>query len=168
MQDKHPIAFESRKLNETERRYMVQEKDMMVIVNCLRTWRHYLLGYKFVVKTDNVDTSYFQSQKNITPKLARWKDFLAEFDHVLEYKPGGGNVVADALSRKSKLAAITTAHCDIQDAIRDGMQHDPDVKKLMEVATQGKTRRFCVEVGFLLTTDWRFYVPKVWSIIRPS
>nr|XP_016433941.1 PREDICTED: uncharacterized protein LOC107760410 [Nicotiana tabacum] len=59
MQDKHPITFESRKLNETERRYTVQEKEMTAIVHCLRTWRHYLLGSRFVVKTDNVATSYF-------------------------------------------------------------------------------------------------------------
>ena len=70
---------------------------MTAIVHCLRTWRHYLLGSKFVVKTDNVATSYFQSQKKITPKQARMQDFLAEFEYNLEYKPGKGNVVADAL-----------------------------------------------------------------------
>lgn len=123
MQDRHPIAFESRKLNETEWRYTVQKKEMTVIVHCLRTWRHYLLGSKFLVKTDNVATSYFQSQKKLIPNQARWQDFLVEFDYELEYKPGKGNVVADALSRKSELADITTTHCDIQDAIKDGLQH---------------------------------------------
>nr|CAN73718.1 hypothetical protein VITISV_010227 [Vitis vinifera] len=44
MQERHPIAFESRKLNDTERRYTVQEKEMTAIIHCLRTWRHYLLG----------------------------------------------------------------------------------------------------------------------------
>ena len=77
MQKKHPIAFESRKLNEAEQRYTVQEKEMTAIVHCLRTWRHYLLGSKFLVKTDNVATSYFQSQKKITPKQARWQDFIS-------------------------------------------------------------------------------------------
>ena len=37
MQDRHPIAFESRKLNDTERRYTVQEKEMIAIIHCLRT-----------------------------------------------------------------------------------------------------------------------------------
>ena len=91
----------------------MQENVMTVIVHCLRMWRHYLIGSKFVVKTNNVATSYFNSQKNITPKQDRWQDFLAEFDYNLEYKQGRGNVVADALCRKSDLAAITTAHCDI-------------------------------------------------------
>ena len=77
-----------------------------------------------MVKTDNVATRYFYSQKKITPKQSRCQDFLAEFDYNLEYKPGRGNVLADALSRKSELASITT-HCDFQDAIKDGMQHDP-------------------------------------------
>ena len=119
-----------------------------------------------MVKTDNIATSYFQSQKKITSKQARWQDFLAEFDYVLEYKPGRGNVVADALSRKYELASITTAHCDIQDAIKYGMQHDPKAKKQMELAAQGKTWRFWIENGFLLTTGRRVYVPKFGSIRR--
>ena len=70
MQDGHPVAFENRKLNDTERRYTVQEKEMTAVVHCLRTWRHYLLGSRFMVKTDNVATSYFQSQKKLSPKQA--------------------------------------------------------------------------------------------------
>ncbi|CAA0835666.1 Unknown protein [Striga hermonthica] len=63
MQERHPIAFESRKLNDTERRYTVQEKEMTAIIHCLRVWPHYLLGAHFSIKTDNVATSYFQTQK---------------------------------------------------------------------------------------------------------
>lgn len=51
MQEEHPIAFESWKLNDTKRKYMVREKEMMVVIHCLRTWRHYLLDAKFKVKT---------------------------------------------------------------------------------------------------------------------
>ncbi|GKE34188.1 zinc finger, CCHC-type containing protein, partial [Tanacetum coccineum] len=78
MHDGHPIAFESRKLNETERKYTVQEKEMMAVVHCLRIWRHYLLGSRFVIKTDNIDTSYFQTQKKLSPKQARWRAILKE------------------------------------------------------------------------------------------
>jgi len=42
MQEGHPMAYESRKLNDTERRYTVQEKEMTAVVHCLRAWRHYL------------------------------------------------------------------------------------------------------------------------------
>ncbi|KAH0712516.1 hypothetical protein KY289_008475 [Solanum tuberosum] len=137
MQDRHPIAFESHKLNETEQRYTVQEKEMTAIIHCLCT--------------------YFQSQKKITPKQARWQNF-PEFDYVLEYKLGRGNVEADTLSGK--------------DAIKDDMQHDLKSMKLMELAAQGKTRRSWVEDGLLLTSGRRVYVPNFgsikWRIIKKS
>ncbi|KAF7821490.1 Transposon Ty3-I Gag-Pol polyprotein [Senna tora] len=127
------------KLNDAERRYTVQEKEMTVVVHCLRTWRHYLLGSKFVVKTDNVATSYFLSQKKLTAKQARWQDFLAEFDFVTEFKPRKANFVADSLSRKAELAAITTS--------------------------QSKTRRFWLEDGVLVTKGSRTYIP-TWQGLR--
>ncbi|CAA0813273.1 Uncharacterized mitochondrial protein AtMg00860 [Striga hermonthica] len=36
MKERHAIAFDSRKLNDTERRYTVQEKEMTTIIHCLR------------------------------------------------------------------------------------------------------------------------------------
>ena len=121
MQKRRPIAFESRKLNDTERRYTVQEKEMTTIIHCLRTWRRYLLGSHFIVKIDNVATSYFQTEKNLSPKQARWQDFLAEFDYTLEYKQGTANHVADALSRKAELAAMTSQpEGEMVDLIKEG------------------------------------------------
>lgn len=56
---------------------------------------------------NDIATSYFQSQKKLSPKLARWYDFLAEFDYVLKYKPSKVNIVVNTLSRKGGLATIT-------------------------------------------------------------
>lgn len=44
MQNGHPVAYESRNLNDRERNYSVHEKEMTGIVHYLRTWGHYLLG----------------------------------------------------------------------------------------------------------------------------
>lgn len=159
MQARHPIAFESRKLSETERRYTVQEKEMTAVVHCLRVWRHYLLGAHFLVLTDNVATSFFQSQKKLSPKQARWQDFLAEFDFTLAYKPGTANVVADALSRKACLAAVSRAEGDLVQRIRAGLPMDPTAKGLMEQAAEGKTRRFWCDSGLLYTKGNRLFVP---------
>ena len=101
LQDGHPVAYESRKLQDRERRYPVHEKEMTAIIHCLHVWRHYLVGKPFVVKTDNVAASYFASQPKLSAKQARWQDFLAEFDMTLEYRPGKLNAMADALSRKA-------------------------------------------------------------------
>ena len=168
MQEGHPIAFESRKLNDTERRYTVQEKEMTAIVHCLRVWRHYLLGSHFVILTDNVATSYFQTQKKLSPKQARWQDFLAEFDYRLEYKPGKANVVADALSRKAELVTLSMSQpkSDLVMRIKEGLQQDPLAKDLLGKVLEGKTRRFWQEEGILLTKGDRLFVPRWGNLWR--
>ncbi|KAJ8764799.1 hypothetical protein K2173_010264 [Erythroxylum novogranatense] len=102
----HPVAFESRKLNGAEQRYSTYEKEMLAMVHCLDTWRVYLLGTRFVVRTDNVANKFFRTQKKLSAKQARWQEFLAEYDFVWEHKLGRHNNVADALSRKEVFAAF--------------------------------------------------------------
>ena len=166
MQERCPVAFESRKLNDKEMRYTVQEKEMSDIIHCLRTWRHYLLGTHFIVKTDNVAISYFQTQKNLSPKQARWQDFLADFDYTLEYKPGVANHIVDALSCNAELASMTShPQGEMVDLIKEDLQHDPVAKSLITLAHEGKTRRFWVEDDLLYIKGKRLYVHK-WGSIR--
>ncbi|GJS85676.1 putative nucleotidyltransferase, ribonuclease H [Tanacetum coccineum] len=131
MQDGHPIAFEIQKLNDTERR--------------------------FVIETDNIATSYFQTQKKLSPKQARWQYFLHEFDYQLEYKPEKANVIADALSRKAEFAAITQAQLFLQDRIKEGLEHDPLAKKIIAFAKDGRTQRFWLKGDMLFTKGDRLY-----------
>ena len=56
-----PVAFESRKLNDAEQRYSTHEKEMVAVVHCLQVWRVYLLGTRFVVRTDNVANTFFKT-----------------------------------------------------------------------------------------------------------
>ena len=171
MQDGHPIAYESRKLKDAERRYTVHEREMTAIVYCLRTWRHYFLGAEFVVKTDNVAMSYFQTQKKLTPKQARWQMFLAEFDFALEYKVGKTNVVVDALSRRVELtvACVEPSEVHLEGAllsrIREGTQQDPTAQHLVSLAQAGKTRRFWLQDDLLVTKGGLIFVPR-WESLR--
>ncbi|KAL2235471.1 UNVERIFIED_CONTAM: Transposon Tf2-12 polyprotein [Sesamum indicum] len=106
MQDGHPVAFESRKLKDAERRYSVHEKELLAVVHYVRLWRHYLLGSPFVVRTDNTAVSHFMSQPKLTSRQARWQELLLEFHFVLEYRAGSSNHAADALSRRADLANL--------------------------------------------------------------
>ncbi|KAL0368101.1 UNVERIFIED_CONTAM: Transposon Ty3-G Gag-Pol polyprotein [Sesamum calycinum] len=100
VQDKDPVAFESRKLKDAELRYSTHEKEMTAVIHCLDAWRHYLLGTKYMVVTDNVANTYFKTQRKLSPKQARWQEFLGEFDFEWVHRPGKHNDVADALRRK--------------------------------------------------------------------
>ena len=144
MQEGHPIAFESRKLNETECRYTVKKKEKTAIIHCLQVWRHYLLGSHFTIMMDNVATRYFQTQKKLSPKQARWQDFPVEFDYRLEYKLGKTNVVADALSQKVELATLSMSQLnyDLVSHIKECLQQNPLTKDLLGNVLEGKTKRF--------------------------
>ena len=70
VQEGHLVAFESRKLNAAEQRYNAHEKEMTAVIHCLETWKHYLMGTRFVVVTDNVANTFFKTQKKLTAKQA--------------------------------------------------------------------------------------------------
>jgi hypothetical protein len=66
MQGGHPIVFESRKLSHPERLYSIYDKDMLEIMHALTKFKQYLVGSKFVVKTDHNSLKYFLEQKDLS------------------------------------------------------------------------------------------------------
>ena len=148
LQGKRLIAFESRKLSETERRYTAQEKELLVVIHYLRAWRHYLLGSNFVVKTDNTAVSHFHTQPKLTAKQARWQKFLAKFDFCFEHKAGKTNRVANALSRRAELATLRKVApmsaikvtIDIRKLIEENLKKDPQAVSIMKLVEDGKSK----------------------------
>uniref|UniRef100_A0A803LHP5 Reverse transcriptase RNase H-like domain-containing protein n=1 Tax=Chenopodium quinoa TaxID=63459 RepID=A0A803LHP5_CHEQI len=153
--------FEGRKLKEAEEKYSAHEKEMLTVVHCLRTWRHYLLGTKFTVLTDNVANTFFQSQKTLSPKQARWMEFLEEYDFSWQHKPGRHNCVPDALSRKTQevFVALTSVQSDFTQCIRDECKDNAEYVKLCELVKEDSVRRYWLENGLLLAQGGRLYVP---------
>jgi ribosomal protein L31 len=100
LQEGHPIAYESRKLNSAEQNYTTTKREMPAVVHALRVWRCYLEGVYFEVETDHKCNTFFQSQPNLSRRQARWSEFLQRFGKFKwDYRPGKQNV-ADALSRR--------------------------------------------------------------------
>ena len=60
--------------------------------------------------SDHKSLKYIFTQRDLNMRQRRWMDFLEYYDLTLHYHPGKANVVADALSRKSRgvLASITS------------------------------------------------------------
>jgi hypothetical protein len=100
VQNGRPVAFESKKLNETKRRWLIHEKEMWAVIHCLKTWGHYIGSKDVVVWTDNVTLKYFAIQPKLSSKQVRWQDTLTLFNVDIRHKPGMENVMPDALSRK--------------------------------------------------------------------
>jgi hypothetical protein len=95
----HVIAFASRSLNETEKRYAVIEKELLAILWAIRKFRPYLEGYHFSVITDHSALRWLNSLSSPSGRLARWAMELQEYSFEVIHRKGVFNVVADALSR---------------------------------------------------------------------
>ena len=82
--------------------------ELAAVVFALNIWRHYLFGEEFEVYSDNKSLKYIFTQRDLNMRQRRWMEFLEDYDFTLHYHPGKANVVADALSRKSRgaLASI--------------------------------------------------------------
>jgi hypothetical protein len=68
MQGGHPIVFERRKLDELERLYPIYDKEMLAIMHALTKFRQYLVGNRFVVKTDHNSLKYFLEKKDLSER----------------------------------------------------------------------------------------------------
>ena len=95
----HPVGFWSRSLTQAERNYSATEKECLAVVWSVTSLRPYVEGTKFTVRTDHDCLRWLMNLTESSGRLTRWRLRLADFDFVIEYKPGRKNQVADALSR---------------------------------------------------------------------
>ena len=59
--------------------------------------------------SDHKILKYIFTQRDLNMRQRRWMEFLEDYDFTLHYHPGKANVVADALSRKSRGALASIA-----------------------------------------------------------
>ena len=99
-----PVAYRSKKLSPAERNYDTREQEFMALYDACSYWRHYLHSeHPFTLRTDHESLKYCKTMPNLTPRLARWMEKMADFDYNIEHIAGAKNVVADALSRRHDL-----------------------------------------------------------------
>ncbi|GJV53626.1 hypothetical protein Tco_1449367 [Tanacetum coccineum] len=115
MQKEKVIAYASRQLKIHEKNYTTHDLELGAVVFALKMWRHYLYGTKCVVFSDHKSLQHIldskrgekkkkkkKKRKELNMRQRRWLELLSDYDCELRYHPGKANVVADALSRKSR------------------------------------------------------------------
>lgn len=100
-----PVGYASKTLTETERRWATHERELFGVVFGCKAFRHFLVGGHSppVIRTDHKPLQHLETQRELTPKQARWLEYLTQFSPQLEYVPGDSNSVADMLSRLRQL-----------------------------------------------------------------
>jgi hypothetical protein len=102
-QDKwKPVAYISRRLNDTEGRYAIIEKEALGILwSCLK-FQDFVLGKKFKVVTDHkplVSILKIKPLDELSPRLQRIRMKLMRFSYDIVYLPGKDHHLPDLLSR---------------------------------------------------------------------
>lgn len=62
-QDNHPIAYFNQILGQEARQKSIYEKVLMTIVLAVLKWRHYILGYRFMIKTNQQSLKFLMEQR---------------------------------------------------------------------------------------------------------
>jgi ribonuclease HI len=102
MQDNRVIAYASRAVRPHEQNYPTHDLELAAVVHALKMWRHYLMGTRCNIYTDQKSLKYIFTQADLNMRHRRWLELIKDYDLEVHYHPGKANMVADALSRKSQ------------------------------------------------------------------
>ena len=97
-----PVAYASRSLTETERRYTQIDKEALAITWALEHWAEFLIGMRFKVETHHTPLIPLFSTKLIDElpvRIQRFRMRLIRFDFTIAHVPGKLMYTADSLSR---------------------------------------------------------------------
>ena len=94
-----PVAYASRKLKQSERSYVVIEKECLALVWAVQKFSRYLYGTPFTVETDHCPLKYPNGAKLKNARLMRWALILQPYRIHINAIKGSENVGAEYLSR---------------------------------------------------------------------
>jgi hypothetical protein len=192
MQEGRVVAYSSQQLKIHEKNYPTHDLELAAVVHALKTWRHYLYGQKCDIYTDHKSLKYIFTQSELNMRQRRWLKLIKYYELEIHYHPGKASVVADALSRKSKVHMLATHPMSFELAkefdrlslgflnntqgvtieleptleqdIRKGQKDDEKINKIRTLIIDGKGPDFCVDVEGVVWFKDRLCVPSITSI----
>ena len=108
------IAYGSKTLNDTQRKYPISEREMMAIIEGVKHFGAYLSDDRpFTIITDHKALKYLSNGVDGNARLTRWRMFMLPYKYTIEYREGRKHENADALSRlKSESHEINSTNSE--------------------------------------------------------
>ncbi len=100
---RRPVAFASRYLSDSEKKYAPNELELLAIKWAIEHFKYQLMGRKFTVETDHKALlPIFNKnciEKQYSSRLIRWRQRLLPYNFEVVYRPGRTMGLTDVLSR---------------------------------------------------------------------
>ena len=114
------IAYGSRTLGKHERNYCITDKELLALRYFVEHFRQYLLGVKFLVRTDHRALKWLFSLKEPSGRIERWIEVLSSYDFSIEFRKGEKHGNADAMSRCENPRDCTCYEFDTEEIMKCG------------------------------------------------
>ena len=155
-----PIAYFSKKLNNAQKRYIILEKELLAIVEAVKSFKYYLYGRSFTIRCDNATLTKISNWESPGNRVARWLSYLADYNPRYELIKSSQNQIADTLSRDFY---VNTVQIDMPtlDEIKLAQREDeklmPIIHNLENSVQQTSHTPYFLSNGLLLRTA---YIPR--------
>lgn len=131
-QNQRHIAYYSRFLSPRAQVKPIYERELMAVVKAVQRWRPYLLGHRFIIRTDQQALRFLVDLTVIQLEYQRWVSKLLGYSFEVQYRPGLKTKAVDGLSRlpPTVLMAPLTAPAilDVQ-VIKREVAEDPKLQR---------------------------------------
>jgi len=131
------IGYASRAFSDAELRYCTTRTELAAIIFGLKYYRHFLLGYEFVLRTDHAALTYLVKTLNSVRQSTRYVAILAEYNLSIQYRPGDAHRNADVLSRRPCCRNRATPVCRQCGPSLDPIDEKPELQEM--AVESGKT-----------------------------
>ena len=138
------ISFASATLTKSQKNYSVTKRELLAVVTFVTHFRHFLLGRKFVLRTDHSSLQWLLNFRDPQGMLARWLETLGNFQFSVVHRPGLAHGDADGMSRMppptQEVACQTDCDTDyghVPSKAHHSSHHKTGVKAVQTVPTPG-------------------------------
>ena len=97
------IAYASKGLSKSQRNYCTTYRELFAVVEFITHFKHFLMGRRFVVRSDHSSLRWLLNFKDAEGLVGRWLAKLANYDFEIEHRAGVNHGNADAMSRNPAL-----------------------------------------------------------------
>lgn len=138
------VCYGSRTCSNAEKNYDVTRRELLAIVYFLKSFRQYLLGRPFLLRTDHSALQWLRRTPLPIGQQARWLAIIEEFQFEIQHRAGTAHTNADAMSRRphrvdtiQELRTAERVRMDVpvawdRDSIKNEQAADKDFKWVMD------------------------------------